>query len=98
MTTRAYDAYIKSPLWRARSARWKAMAGGRCRRCGRTRHLHSHHLTYARLGQERDSDILVLCARCHRRAHGRWSVARILLGAILIALALMLLMGTLVLL
>ena len=33
--------------------------------------LHVHHLTYDRVGQEADSDLLVLCFQCHQKAHGR---------------------------
>lgn len=30
-----------------------------------------HHLTYARLGREWESDLIVLCRYCHAREHGK---------------------------
>ena len=36
-----------------------------------------HHLTYERLGQERDSDLMILCAACHSLVHARdWRSVR----------------------
>ena len=32
--------------------------------------LEVHHLTYARLGNEADDDLIVLCPECHATAHG----------------------------
>jgi hypothetical protein len=58
--------YLRSPHWRARRARAIALAGGRCERCGRPGRLEVHHVTYARLGRERDRDLRALCHRCHR--------------------------------
>lgn len=33
--------------------------------------LNVHHLTYDRLGHEREDDLIVLCRECHLREHGR---------------------------
>lgn len=63
-----YTAYINSPQWKRRCARAIARAGDRCQRCGFTkysRRLEVHHLTYARLGHERDEDLIVVCHECH---------------------------------
>ncbi len=65
------DVYLRSPYWRARRARAIARAGGRCERCGVTGRLEVHHLTYARLGRERDRDLRALCHGCHRIAERR---------------------------
>jgi HNH endonuclease len=60
--------YLRSAHWRVRRARSIALAGGRCERCGKAGRLEVHHLTYARLGRERDRDLRALCHRCHRIA------------------------------
>jgi hypothetical protein len=81
----AYEAYLQSPQWRALAARLKAAAGQRCtrmledrtgnprhwtmERCPNTTDLQVHHLTYDRLGHELDSDLEVLCKRCHLLEH-----------------------------
>ena len=38
--------------------------------CGVKHRLQVHHLTYERLGNERDEDLKVLCWACHEREHG----------------------------
>lgn len=70
-----------SPEYRAllSSARWKALrkerirrAMHRCERCQRAqgdrRNLQLHHLTYERLGRELDTDLILLCKKCHEIA------------------------------
>lgn len=43
-----------------------------CAECGATEDLHVHHLTYERFGgDERMTDLKVLCKPCHEKAHGR---------------------------
>lgn len=44
---------------------------GGCRGCGTVDNLHVHHLTYERLGRELLTDLVTLCAGCHRKQHGR---------------------------
>lgn len=45
------------------------LASYRCERCGAKRDLQVHHKTYERLGVERDQDLEVVCADCHRQHH-----------------------------
>ena len=63
--------YLRSPHWRARRSQAIGRAGGRCERCGARGRLEVHHLTYKRLGRERDRDLRALCHRCHRLADRR---------------------------
>ena len=63
-----YFAYLASPEWAAVRFAAVARAGYVCEECGREGPLQVHHLTYARFGAERDTDLIALCARCHRRA------------------------------
>lgn len=66
----AYREYIKSEKWRALADEAKQATGGRCQGCDRqTWGLQAHHLTYERLGNERATDIWVVCSHCHLRFH-----------------------------
>jgi hypothetical protein len=66
---REYDLYLSSPHWRSLTARIKLARGSKCERCGATERLDTHHLTYDRLGCERDEDLMVLCRECHLSLH-----------------------------
>ena len=66
-----YKAHIKSDRWRAICARIHRRANGCCEnpKCGQaTWALEVHHLTYDRLGHERDEDLQALCPACHKKA------------------------------
>lgn len=64
--------YTKSPHWRATRERALLRAGGYCARCRlKSNRLEVHHLTYRNLGQERESELIVLCHDCHATEHGR---------------------------
>jgi 5-methylcytosine-specific restriction endonuclease McrA len=68
-----YREYIQSKEWKSKSKAAKHRAGYRCEQCGmmKPEHLlHTHHLTYERLGYERKSDLKVLCSDCHAEEHG----------------------------
>lgn len=71
MTTTNYETYIKSEQWRFRAAAMRWLAGYRCAICGSQNALEVHHKTYERLGDERPEDLVVLCAECHARFHGK---------------------------
>ncbi len=64
-----YDAYLKSPVWRAIRDEVFARALGRCQLCS-GRAEHCHHNNYFRLAHELPSDVIALCAECHRKHHG----------------------------
>jgi hypothetical protein len=67
-----YNRYIKSFAWFEFSSRIKAERGNKCEECGAGGKgviLHSHHLTYDRLGKELPEDIQVLCKPCHQLKH-----------------------------
>lgn len=68
-----YREYIQSKEWKAKAKAAKHRANYRCEQCGmlKPEHLlHAHHLTYERLGNERKSDLKVLCNECHAEEHG----------------------------
>jgi hypothetical protein len=64
-----YDEYIKSAQWRTISAAMKKYRNFVCQGCEKKFHpseLDVHHENYDRLGNERPSDLKVLCrAKCH---------------------------------
>ncbi len=65
-----YDEYLLSAHWIKTRRRAIGLAGGRCAWCPSRRRLNVHHLTYRRIGCERDDDLLVLCRCCHEKVHG----------------------------
>ena len=64
-----YEKYLRSAKWRNIAAAMKKFANFTCQRCRTNFHpgeLDVHHLNYDRLGNERPSDLQVLCrANCH---------------------------------
>jgi 5-methylcytosine-specific restriction endonuclease McrA len=67
-----YREYLNSAEWKAKATAAKIRAGWRCQICnrkGNEKTLHAHHRTYERLGKELNSDITVLCNRCHCLFH-----------------------------
>lgn len=65
-----YRQYLKTPHWKETRAEALRLGHYRCKDCGTTTHLQVHHLTYARRGHERQSDLVVLCNKCHKKRHG----------------------------
>lgn len=69
---RKIHRYLRTPVWAARSRSFRESVGWRCAGCGRiSRRNHAHHLSYAHAfrGLEPDSDLMCLCAPCHRAVH-----------------------------
>lgn len=65
-----YGEYLKSDRWRFTADAAKKRAGYRCQVCNRSDDvLDAHHRTYDRLGDELDTDITVLCRKCHGLFH-----------------------------
>lgn len=65
-----YQEYLKSQAWHKISEQVRKRARQRCERCRDAKVSDIHHLTYARLGGERLSDLIALCRLCHRSVHG----------------------------
>lgn len=66
---RNHALHIGSHAWSAIKASLFAVRGKVCERCGDDDRIEVHHVNYCRLGAELQSDLLVLCARCHNREH-----------------------------
>lgn len=75
--TTDYDSYINSEVWREKARRIRERDGYRCRICGAMDvPLEVHHITYARLYEERDEDLLAVCPECHRKITESWHSIR----------------------
>lgn len=67
-----YSDYLRSEHWRKTRRRAVQRSGGMCKRCyAEDCRLEIHHLTYERIGRERESDLIALCASCHAKEHGK---------------------------
>lgn len=64
-----YKEYLETEWWRERRKKTLDYYGGRCAVCNSAGLVDVHHRTYERLGQELDSDLIVLCRECHSRFH-----------------------------
>lgn len=65
---RRYEARIRSAQWKNMKRSLIKWRGNRCERCGLETPLELHHKTYERLGNERLSDLELICSTCHRLA------------------------------
>ena len=73
MSKQAYKEYLKSEDWdKKRLAKLgrKAWAKKRCAVCGDDTKIEVHHLIYRKdLTEVKQSDLRILCKRCHKLAH-----------------------------
>jgi len=65
----SYYDYLKSEAWKRKRAEARRRSHGKCRVCGTTKNLHTHHKTYKRLGNETQRDLVMLCATHHQGCH-----------------------------
>lgn len=63
-----YGAYLRSPCWAATKARYRASSRPQACMCGEDQ-VQLHHMTYVRIGAERLTDLVALCAPCHTMIH-----------------------------
>jgi hypothetical protein len=65
-----YDDYIDSDHWKKIRTEALERANYKCQLCGKTHgQLHVHHNNYKNLGNEKPSDLFVLCGYCHSKYH-----------------------------
>jgi hypothetical protein len=65
-----YGDYLKTPHWATMRRLALEMADRRCQLCNSQKGVQVHHRDYARLGEEKLSDLTVLCPECHKKHHG----------------------------
>jgi hypothetical protein len=61
-----YALYRQSPRWLALRQAVRMRAKGKCEICLRANGYECAHLTYERVFNERMTDLLWVCVRCHR--------------------------------
>lgn len=66
-----YNAYLRSTKWRTKRKAALRRAEHRCQLCYGTQRLQAHHRTYDRIGNEKASDLTVLCEDCHAVFHAK---------------------------
>ena len=69
---KGYNSYLKSAHWiKMRKDKIKWHDGkAKCAVCGKeSSNVQLHHISYKHLGNERPSDLVVLCAECHEKVH-----------------------------
>jgi len=64
-----YQEYLKSEAWQDKREAMLSHWNNQCALCSSPNNLHVHHRTYKRLGHENETDLIVLCDRCHERHH-----------------------------
>lgn len=65
----SYAAYLRSNLWKNRRKDFYSKYKGECLICGCDHDLNLHHITYERLGNEIDEDLVPLCEHHHNLIH-----------------------------
>lgn len=72
-----YIEYLNSQEWKSLRLRIIRERGYKCERCPfkslNTKGLQLHHKTYRNLFNEKDEDLEVLCAACHKTHHSKQS-------------------------
>lgn len=64
-----YQDYLQSWYWADKKKLILELKGNKCEKCGKTKSLQVHHLTYDSLCNENQHDVEVLCKKCHEEAH-----------------------------
>lgn len=64
-----YWEYINSEQWADKTELIRERNGGVCELCQMRLGWYVHHRTYARLGEELESDLILLCYWCHQTVH-----------------------------
>ncbi|SRR5712692_7802758 len=64
-----YKEYVKSIEWNRRRIGAILRASRRCQVCNSPDELTVHHRSYAHIGEEPASDLVVLCWPCHKLFH-----------------------------
>ena len=68
--------YMRSDRWKALKLQVLTIQNNQCKLCSSPYDLHLHHLTYKRLGDEKLSDLAVLCGQCHQTQHDHYGMDR----------------------
>ena len=72
----AYSDYLQTADWKIRREGALKRARFSCQVCSGKGDLHVHHRTYLSRGNEAESDLIVLCATCHKLFHENGKLAQ----------------------
>lgn len=73
MNQKEYAEYLKTEHWQEVRKMALENAGNKCVVCGKgDLPLHVHHNTYENIGEERETDVTVLCMNCHKLYHDNY--------------------------
>lgn len=72
--TQQYQDYLNSDIWKQKRLKVLNRAKFVCERCKKEQATQIHHKTYEHIFNEPLSDLLAVCADCHRTIHGIKSV------------------------
>lgn len=64
-----YNLYLESDKWKQIRRKILERDGYKCRICGTNYNLRIHHLTYKRLYNENEEDLITVCESCHKAYH-----------------------------
>jgi 5-methylcytosine-specific restriction endonuclease McrA len=67
----AYHWYLSTTFWRERREHALTRANYTCERCKERRATEVHHVTYLRVFNERPTDLMALCRKCHMEIHDK---------------------------
>ena len=80
---KSYDEYLQSDMWEAKRKTFmrirnpqifelfKKVKCEKCKEIIRAVSAQVHHLSYAHVTNEKMSDLMILCYKCHREAHSK---------------------------
>lgn len=77
-----YQEYLDSEGWKAKRDMVRQYWDNRCALCNAEGELHVHHRTYERRGNERLTDLILLCKDCHSKFHDKGAVSIDIRGVI----------------
>lgn len=64
-----YSDYLRSDKWQLIRRNALERTAGGCQLCGSRQNVQLHHRTYINIANEHETDLTVLCDRCHTELH-----------------------------
>lgn len=68
-----YEDYLKSKEWKTKREKIAQERNYICEKCKKQiiKGYHIHHINYDNFGNEKESDLMFLCKKCHEKIHHR---------------------------
>lgn len=66
-----YDKYLQTDHWKKIRKKALEKADNKCQLCSSKEILQVHHNTYENVGNEKLTDLVVLCRECHSNFHNK---------------------------